>query len=553
MTQNVLELPKLTNENEAPVRLTNMSLYDEGIYSQAIIAYSRRPENASVLMPKACGIIQTSKVSKKSSVHSSTGRVVIVTQEGPWASPNIDVSCEDVMSEDTFSLYVNNRRTCLKITEQPLEGRVTLRGPDGVKGHLQLVQEAFNGPVHIIGNVVGLSEGQHGFHIHEFGSTGNNCQEAGSYFNPFGRQNGGREDSERHRGDLGNIYVGANDTSFIEFVDDAIDLFGPHSVIGRTIVIHQAPDDLGEGNNADSSVNAGGRVACGHIQTEEDYEKLVVAEAVIEGERLYGKIDLSQQGPGDFVHVEGSLVGFSSAAGDYELSIGSKDEKDEPLLLANAEDMIFEDDMMAHIDTIATNGLTLMPGQHSLIGQDIVVRNDTGQIVGNGVIKKKPSPNPKRCQLPAVMPGKSCPLSDFAWSFDVTLGRCRSVNSGGCPYATENQFATQSDCKRTCPEVIDLEIRLLPTAKVLGDFIVQAKLPITEEMKRRFQLCHTIQLGQSELSDRQTTMKTVCGENVNLQRQTHGFLLNGEPVLSIAKCNKVIVLVDFVLGEPWDL
>lgn len=552
MTQSVLELPKLVNENEAPVRLTNMSLYDEGIYSQAIIAYSRRPENASVLMPKACGIIQTSKVSKKSSVHSSTGHVVTVTQEGPWASPNIDVSCEDVTSEDTFSLYVNNRRTCLKITEQPLEGLVTLRGPGGVKGHLQLVQEAFNGPVHIIGNLVGLSEGQYGFRIHEFGSTGNNCQEAGSYFNPFGRQDDGREDSEQHLGDLGNIYVGANGTSFIDIVDDTIDLFGPRSVIERTIVIHKASEDFGEGNNADSSRNAGGRVACGHIQTEEDYEKLVVAEAVIEGDQLYGKIDLSQQGPGDFVHVEGSLVGLSSA-GDYELSIGSKDEKDDRLMLANAEDMIFQGDMMAHIDTIATNGLTLMQGQHSLIGQDIVIRNDSNQIVGNGVIEKKPSPLPKRCQLPAVKPGRSCPLSAFAWSFDVTLGRCRIVNSGGCPYATENQFATQSDCKETCPEVIDLEITLLPTAKVLGDFIVQAKLPITEEMKRRFQLCHTIQLGQSELSDRQTTMKTICGEDLNLQRQTHGFLLNGEPVLSIAKGEEVIVLVDFVLGEPWDL
>ena len=39
--------------------------------------------------------------------------------------------------------------------------------------------------------------------------------------------------------------------------------------------------------------------------------------------------------------------------------------------------------------------------------------------------------------------GKSCPLSDFAWSYDNTLGRCRIVNTEGCPYATENQFATQ--------------------------------------------------------------------------------------------------------------
>ena len=48
----------------------------------------RSPENASVLMPKACGIIQVSKVSKKAFVHSSTGHVVTVSQDGPWESPS---------------------------------------------------------------------------------------------------------------------------------------------------------------------------------------------------------------------------------------------------------------------------------------------------------------------------------------------------------------------------------------------------------------------------------------------------------------------------------
>ena len=127
-------------------------------------------------MPKACGIIQMSKVSKKSLVHSSTGHVVTVTQDGPWAPPNVDILCEkgDVTfsREKTFSLYANNRRKCLKIAEIPQEARIIIRGPNGVKGHLQLVQEAFNKPVHIIGNIVGLSEGQYEFHLHQQGSTG---------------------------------------------------------------------------------------------------------------------------------------------------------------------------------------------------------------------------------------------------------------------------------------------------------------------------------------------------------------------------------------------
>jgi Cu/Zn superoxide dismutase len=47
--------------------------------------------------------------------------------------------------------------------------------------------------------------------------------------------------------------------------DKHISLFGPQSVIGRTVVVHAGTDDLGKGGHADSlkTGNAGGRAACG--------------------------------------------------------------------------------------------------------------------------------------------------------------------------------------------------------------------------------------------------------------------------------------------------
>ncbi len=49
--------------------------------------------------------------------------------------------------------------------------------------------------------------------------------------------------------------------------DDLIQLYGQNSVIGRTVILHGLPDDLGLGGNAASLTtgNSGARVACGVI------------------------------------------------------------------------------------------------------------------------------------------------------------------------------------------------------------------------------------------------------------------------------------------------
>ena len=88
---------------------------------------------------------------------------------------------------------------------------------------------------------------------------------------------------------------------------------GVTNVLGRAIVVHAGPDDLGLGNH-DSSMttgNAGGRVGCGVIEPSfEVYE----AEVNLLGHAssdVEGQLKLKQVGYGGSVHITGKITGLS--------------------------------------------------------------------------------------------------------------------------------------------------------------------------------------------------------------------------------------------------
>ncbi|XP_046545958.1 superoxide dismutase [Cu-Zn]-like [Haliotis rubra] len=104
----------------------------------------------------------------------------------------------------------------------------------------------------------------HGFHAHELGDLSNGCTSLGGHYNPFGRNHGDRTSTERHVGDFGNIQEAADGSVNTTIIDNVARLFGPNSLIGRSLVIHAGTDDLGRGGNAGSvaSGNSGPRVGC---------------------------------------------------------------------------------------------------------------------------------------------------------------------------------------------------------------------------------------------------------------------------------------------------
>eukprot|EP00455_Lapot_gusevi_P052533 TRINITY_DN7_c0_g1_i2.p1 TRINITY_DN7_c0_g1~~TRINITY_DN7_c0_g1_i2.p1 ORF type:complete len:158 (+),score=65.24 TRINITY_DN7_c0_g1_i2:119-592(+) len=141
-----------------------------------------------------------------------------------------------------------------------------LRG-EVVNGLITFTQSIDGGNTRITGTVQGLTPGLHGFHIHEFGDLSQGCISAGPHFNPANKRHGAPNVEERHAGDLGNIEAGADGVAQIDIEDHQVSLVGIHSVLGRTVIVHADPDDLGLGGHelSLSTGNAGARIACGVI------------------------------------------------------------------------------------------------------------------------------------------------------------------------------------------------------------------------------------------------------------------------------------------------
>jgi len=116
----------------------------------------------------------------------------------------------------------------------------------GVKGVVEFVQTDAETCI-ISYNITGLTEGKHGFHIHELADFSQGCVSAKGHYNPFGKDHGGPTDEERHVGDLGNIVANQDGNAVGEISDHLIKLFGETSIVGRSVMVHAGEDDLGEG------------------------------------------------------------------------------------------------------------------------------------------------------------------------------------------------------------------------------------------------------------------------------------------------------------------
>lgn len=130
-----------------------------------------------------------------------------------------------------------------------------IKGDAGVSGTIHFKQNATTGPVTVTGEIKGLEPGEHGFHIHEFGDTTNGCVSAGPHFNVNpSNHHGGPTSQVRHNGDLGNVTANDQGVATVNITDGHISLISGDKldIKGRSLVVHEKKDDLGQGGNDES-------------------------------------------------------------------------------------------------------------------------------------------------------------------------------------------------------------------------------------------------------------------------------------------------------------
>ena len=141
-----------------------------------------------------------------------------------------------------------------------------------ISGIIRFSEESDKKRMKISYDIKGLKDGDHGFHIHEYGDLTNGCTSAGPHFNPFHNVHGGLDSpsTKRHLGDLGNITAKDGKSKGTLYAPYLTLVRGKTAILGRMIVVHADKDDLGLGEGAakkESLItgNSGERLTCGVI------------------------------------------------------------------------------------------------------------------------------------------------------------------------------------------------------------------------------------------------------------------------------------------------
>jgi Cu-Zn family superoxide dismutase len=151
----------------------------------------------------------------------------------------------------------------LPATAQDASATAVLMDQSGTNlGTLTLAD--MDGGVHVSGELTGVPNGEHGFHIHETGTcdAAAKFESAGAHFEPGEKKHGTENPEGPHAGDLMNVTADDDGKVAVDLHNANVTLEQLLDTDGAALVLHADPDDY----KTDPSGNSGDRFACGVIE-----------------------------------------------------------------------------------------------------------------------------------------------------------------------------------------------------------------------------------------------------------------------------------------------
>ncbi|KAL5010495.1 hypothetical protein ScPMuIL_012800 [Solemya velum] len=140
-----------------------------------------------------------------------------------------------------------------------------LRGGSAIEGTVYITQKEIGSPVEVTGKIAGLEPGKHAIHVHEYGDISNSGLNAGGLFNPDGKYITTDDGKTRYVGELGDVTAGEDGSAQVSFSATNLNLIGPQSIIGRSIIVHEKEHDVSAGRYEVTAANQSGRIAYGVV------------------------------------------------------------------------------------------------------------------------------------------------------------------------------------------------------------------------------------------------------------------------------------------------
>lgn len=163
--------------------------------------------------------------------------------------------------------YIDEHMGTLAASKPPTAQAIIVNTSDATKvmGRVSFLETSQGMQIEAkLDNASNATPGEHGFHIHEFGSCENEAKAAGGHFNPDSVKHGKLISdgfAQAHAGDLGNIVISNNGTATLSQTLPEVRLSGgKYPIAGRAVILHEKNDDFGQPVG-----NAGGRIGCGTI------------------------------------------------------------------------------------------------------------------------------------------------------------------------------------------------------------------------------------------------------------------------------------------------